>query len=636
MKVQSHHVDSCRAIESPEKIEVIKPIFWPWPSREDNSQASLQKTQNEEVSVEFTVDEEEMTNSTSVFLKQGEEDLISDNDSIPDIVEVNTQSLVDTGISEMISEVLTAADDLAEILREEIVDLEQTKISLEAPFSPSPPQDKKDSLSVEHEKSISVVDEIKDTEQNEVEDMEGNRADYWELLKAYNKAFKRNEELEKKSEELHDEIGELLNQNSHYLQENEYLSKVKEKAQKEVETAVCLYHHKLQKKNDELDTLRSVLKEREQQKVVEREEMQNWKNIVIKMNERNIQLEENITYCKREDVCKELEIFKKKVTDELEELVKKVKNVEERKERSPIKTKTKPTAKQEEPRISKDPITEQLEEVRKVRHESFTMKKNEKKDNQQSTSDLETSHSRGAWTKHNRGFADHYMKKCEYNGGGLGKHGDGIVEPIQATRKTVLGVTNENDDEGTKEDQEVEASKKIDPSKSPANDKSQHEWPRGTTLIVGDSMVGGVQESRLKSLKAKVRKFPGATISDMHDYLKPLLKKNPTNIILHVCTNDAPHSSSDKIVHDLKELMDSIMAALPSVKLFFSCPLMRRDNVLANSVVRQVTRRTKVLFNGAIEHTNIDNSCISLKGLHLNEKGTGRLSKNYISLMQRL
>ena len=529
----------------------------------------------------------------------------------------------------MISEVLTAADDLAEILREEIVDLEQTKISLEAPISPSPPQDRKDSLTVEHEKSSFAAEEVKVTEQIEVEDMEGSRADYCEFLKAYNKVLKRTEELEKKSEELHDEIGELLNQNSHYMQENEYLSKVKEKAQKEVEMAVCLYHHKLQKKNEELDTLRSVLKEREQQKVVEREEMQNLKNIVVKMNERNIQLEENITYCKHEDVCKELEKFKKKVTDELEELVKKVKNVEERKERSPMKTTTKPTSKQEETRISKDPITEQLKEVRKVRHEVFTMKKNEKKDNQQSTSDLETSHNRAAWTKHNRGFADHYMKKCEYTGGGLGKHGDGIVEPIQATRKTVLG-------EGTKEDQEVEASKKIDPSKSPANDKSQHEWPKGTTLIVGDSMVGGVQESRLTNLKAKVRKFPGATISDMHDYLKPLLKKKPTNIILHVCTNDAPHSSSDKIVQDLKELMDSIMAALPSVKLFFSCPLMRRDNALANSVVTQVTKRTRVLFNGAIEHTNIDNSCISLKGLHLNGKGTGRLSANYISLMQRL
>ena len=210
------------------------------------------------------------------------------------------------------------------------------------------------------------------------------------------------------------------------------------------------------------------------------------------------------------------------------------------------------------------------------------------------------------------------------------------MEPIQATRKTVLGVTNENGCEETKEDQEVEASKKIDPSKSPANDKSQHEWPKGTTLIVGDSMVGGVQESRLTKLKAKVRKFPGATISDMHDYLKPLLKKKPTNIILHVCTNDAPHSSSDKIVQDLKELMDSIMAALPSVKLFFSCPVMRRDNALANSVVTQVTKRTRVLFNDAIEHTNIDNTCISLKGLHLNGKGTGRLSANYISLMQRL
>ena len=52
-------------------------------------------------------------------------------------------------------------------------------------------------------------------------------------------------------------------------------------------------------------------------------------------------------------------------------------------------------------------------------------------------------------------------------------------------------------------------------------------WKKGTTLIVGDSVLEGIRS-------VKVRIFPGATTHDMYDYLKPLLKENPDNIILHI------------------------------------------------------------------------------------------------------
>ena len=47
-------------------------------------------------------------------------------------------------------------------------------------------------------------------------------------------------------------------------------------------------------------------------------------------------------------------------------------------------------------------------------------------------------------------------------------------------------------------------------------------------LIAGDSLLYGVDEQRLSNkYNVKVRCFPGATISDMFDYLKPLFKNNP-------------------------------------------------------------------------------------------------------------
>ena len=46
----------------------------------------------------------------------------------------------------------------------------------------------------------------------------------------------------------------------------------------------------------------------------------------------------------------------------------------------------------------------------------------------------------------------------------------------------------------------------------------------------------------------KVQSSPGATINDMYGYIKPLLKKAPDNVILHVGTTDAPNSTSRTIL----------------------------------------------------------------------------------------
>ena len=64
---------------------------------------------------------------------------------------------------------------------------------------------------------------------------------------------------------------------------------------------------------------------------------------------------------------------------------------------------------------------------------------------------------------------------------------------------------------------------------------SDHPFPKGTCLIVGDSILAGIDEHRLSTGKKKVkgRYFPGARTDDMYDYMKPLLRKLPDYIILH-------------------------------------------------------------------------------------------------------
>ena len=62
---------------------------------------------------------------------------------------------------------------------------------------------------------------------------------------------------------------------------------------------------------------------------------------------------------------------------------------------------------------------------------------------------------------------------------------------------------------------------------------------KNTTLVVGDSMISGIDEKRIsKNYCVNVRAFPGATTYDLKDYIKPLLKKSPDNVILRIGTNN--------------------------------------------------------------------------------------------------
>ena len=75
------------------------------------------------------------------------------------------------------------------------------------------------------------------------------------------------------------------------------------------------------------------------------------------------------------------------------------------------------------------------------------------------------------------------------------------------------------------------------------NNNTVPAWKKGTTLIVGDSTLSGLKESKMSQKRLiKVRTFPAATIQDMKFFVVPHFKKKPDNII-HVGTNNAPHSS---------------------------------------------------------------------------------------------
>ena len=159
-------------------------------------------------------------------------------------------------------------------------------------------------------------------------------------------------------------------------------------------------------------------------------------------------------------------------------------------------------------------------------------------------------------------------------------------------------------------------------------------WKKGTTLIIGDSLLYGLDETKLKN--AKVRIYPGGSLEDMHYNIYPLLRKKPTNIIIHAGTNNATTENSVLIVEKLLKLKNFILSILPNCKIIFSGLINRFDDAKAQLTVNMVN---KIMANRGIRvinNSNIVRSHLGRQGLHMNPHGTGKLAINIINVLKSL
>ena len=159
-----------------------------------------------------------------------------------------------------------------------------------------------------------------------------------------------------------------------------------------------------------------------------------------------------------------------------------------------------------------------------------------------------------------------------------------------------------------------------------------HKWSKNTTLIVGDSIITGVDERMIsrKGRVVKVRYFSGATIEDMYDYLKPILKKCPDNIILHVGTNNAAREPAKTVFDKLLSLKSFVEKTLPNCQISISNLIKRTDNNEAAKTVDKVNELLFTLQLDVVDNNNITKSELTRKGLHLNDIGYGKLAVNFI------
>ena len=127
----------------------------------------------------------------------------------------------------------------------------------------------------------------------------------------------------------------------------------------------------------------------------------------------------------------------------------------------------------------------------------------------------------------------------------------------------------------------------------------------------------------------------------MQDYIKPLLRKKPDEIILHVGTNDIKDNSktAEVVAAGILNLGTQVKESLPRTNVCISGIITRKDksNIqekinTVNDILKRVSDQNKWTY---IDNTNLDYTCLNRGGLHLNRKGSSSLTRNYSNHISR-
>ena len=184
-------------------------------------------------------------------------------------------------------------------------------------------------------------------------------------------------------------------------------------------------------------------------------------------------------------------------------------------------------------------------------------------------------------------------------------------------------------------------SKNIERCRNETNNEERqdvHQWPRGTVAIIVDSVVSVFKKEFLlnKKHQVKVRCCRGATVEDMFDYVKPILKRKPDYVVLHVGTNNAKDMTSRNILDKLLQLKTTVLDSDKKCKVILSQPMTRVDDGKAGFTISKLNDLLEEMDIPIVKNRNITVGHLGSKGLHLNPCGIARFAMNLKATIRKL
>ena len=91
-------------------------------------------------------------------------------------------------------------------------------------------------------------------------------------------------------------------------------------------------------------------------------------------------------------------------------------------------------------------------------------------------------------------------------------------------------------------------------------------------------MFTGIQEKGLNKnadINIKMRKYPGASSTDILDHIKPSFRKEPDQIVIHAGTNDL--TNDHNYLSNVKKIVKMVKETCKNAKLCFFSLICRTD-----------------------------------------------------------
>ena len=117
----------------------------------------------------------------------------------------------------------------------------------------------------------------------------------------------------------------------------------------------------------------------------------------------------------------------------------------------------------------------------------------------------------------------------------------------------------------------------------------------------------------------------------MGDFVKPLLRKKPDNVVLHIGTNDLNTQEPRLTAEGIVNLALQIEGDEPETNLAILGLIARADDkdgkvLSVNKILKKFCRQNHWNF---IEHNNINQIHLNRGGLHLSKSGSALLAENF-------